>query len=50
MRYKIRSADGVEVEGQTDDEGRTMLFAGDKIEKIELLYVAVDMPVDEGVS
>ena len=50
MRYKIRSADGVEVEGQTDDEGRTMLFAGDKIEKIELLYIAVDMPADEGVN
>jgi type VI secretion system VgrG family protein len=50
MRYKIRSADGVEVEGQTDDEGHTMLFASDKIEKVELLYVAGDFPIDEGVG
>lgn len=39
MRYKIRAADGVEVEGMTDDEGRTALFTSEKIEKVELVFV-----------
>lgn len=50
MRYKIRSGDGVEVIGVTDDEGRTSLFTSDKIEKVELLYMDTEYPEDDGVN
>jgi uncharacterized protein involved in type VI secretion and phage assembly/uncharacterized protein (DUF2345 family) len=50
VRYKIRSEDGVEVEGVTDEQGRTALFTSDKIEQIELLFVQHPFPEDEGVN
>jgi hypothetical protein len=50
MRYKIKSADGVEFEGVTDHNGRTGLFTSDKIENIELFYIDSDFAEDEGVN
>jgi type VI secretion system secreted protein VgrG len=50
MRYKIRSADGVEIDGVTDEHGRTTLFTSDKIEQIELLFVQHEFPEDKGVN
>ena len=48
MRYKIRAADGVEVDGMTDEAGRTVLFTSDKIESVELHFVPDDYPEGEG--
>jgi type VI secretion system secreted protein VgrG len=50
MRYKIRSADGVEIDGATDEHGRITLFTSDKIEQIELLFVQHEFPEDKGVN
>ena len=50
MRYKIRSADGVEIEGISDEGGRTEFFTSDKIEKIDLYYVESIFPEDQGVG
>ncbi|WP_374586744.1 DUF2345 domain-containing protein, partial [Pseudoduganella sp.] len=50
LRYKIRSADGVELEGVTDDEGRTLLFTSDKIESVELLHVQEEFSATEGTG
>lgn len=50
VHYKIRSADGLEIAGVTDDAGRTSAFTSDKIEDIELFYVPAEVPEDEGVN
>lgn len=50
MRYRIRSSDGVELEGMSDDEGKTQLFTSEKVESIELLFVQEEFPEDEGVN
>ncbi len=50
MRYKIKSAEGVEVAGVTDEHGRTVLFTSDKVESVELFYVEENFPEDEGVG
>jgi type VI secretion system secreted protein VgrG len=50
MPYKIRSENGVEVTGETDEEGRTIIFASDKVESIELLLNRVEVEADKGVG
>jgi uncharacterized protein (DUF2345 family) len=50
MRYKIRSSDGAEIQGVTDEYGRTDIFTSDKVEKVELIYIDADFPDDEGVN
>jgi type VI secretion system secreted protein VgrG len=50
MRYKIRAADGVEVEGITDEDGRTVLFTSEKIESVELHFVADTYPEEQGAD
>jgi uncharacterized protein (DUF2345 family) len=50
MRYKIKSGDGVEIEGITDEHGQTSLFTSDKVETIELFYIEEDFPADKGVG
>jgi type VI secretion system secreted protein VgrG len=50
MRYKIRAADGIEVTGETDEAGRTVLFASDKIEFVELLFEPEAFDADTGVG
>ncbi|MBX9902302.1 MAG: type VI secretion system tip protein VgrG [Burkholderiaceae bacterium] len=50
MKYRIKSNDGVLIEGVTDDHGRTSLFTSDKIEDIELLFIEENHAEDEGVN
>ena len=50
VRYKIRAADGVEVEGTTDEEGRTVLFTSEKIENVALLFVPDTSTDGEGAD
>ena len=50
MKYRIKSNDGVLIEGVTDDHGRTSLFTSDKIEDIELLFIEENHTEDEGVN
>ncbi|WP_338768323.1 type VI secretion system Vgr family protein [Massilia sp. METH4] len=48
--YRLRSKDGVVMEGITDDEGRTAMFVSDKVEDVQLLVGYEDFPVDDGVN
>ena len=52
MRYRIRSESGKVVSGVTDGEGKTVLFASEKIERVELLHTPSDEPYppDNGVN
>lgn len=50
MPYKIRSADGVEMTGVTDELGRTSLFTSDKIENVELIYIPTEHPESDGAD
>lgn len=52
MRYQIRSESGKVVSGVTDGEGKTVLFASEKIERVELLHAPSDEPYppDNGVN
>ena len=52
MRYRIRSESGKVVGGVTDGEGKTVLFASEKIERVELLHTPSDEPYppDNGVN
>ena len=48
MRYKIKSQNGIEVAGITDDQGRTLLFAGEALESLTLHHVALTHDEDQG--
>lgn len=48
MRYKIKSQNGIEVAGITDDQGRTLLFAGEALESLTLHHVALAHDEDQG--
>ncbi|MEO7578246.1 MAG: type VI secretion system tip protein TssI/VgrG [Massilia sp.] len=50
MRYKILAADGTEMEGTTDESGRTDLFTSERIESVKLIYVPEDFPADQGAN
>jgi type VI secretion system secreted protein VgrG len=50
MRYRLKSEAGIEIEGITDEYGRTALLTSDKVEKVELFFVPENHPEDEGVG
>ena len=48
--YKIRSSEGVEISGRTDNEGHTGLFTSESVEKIELLLLHEEFEDDTGAD
>ncbi|MDE2400989.1 MAG: type VI secretion system tip protein VgrG [Burkholderiales bacterium] len=50
MRYKIKAKGGPEIEGVTDSSGRTTLFSGSEVERLELHLIPVEHEDDLGTD